>query len=338
MQKLNLKFWLLRIKIFALYLAIFFYNASVLSFIVKSRASGTPLGSLYIISFLLVLLISIFVAYSVYLYYFRQYKLPLLAKKLLDQQTWLKEMLHQRENIAWAVSEKLLPPFRLIHGYSSILLDGTFGSVGVDGGAVITQTRRTVEKIGSFVDGLFSEPSIEDEARFIPSVAPHDLVKQKNGSNSIGYKTILFIILFISAILVIFIQILSAITPASIFLNAIKALIVICSSFFILNETRYAGGSKMQSDKIANSFKAILKQLTSMQKEKALAISWVKNELPKVSNEIKTNTIVLVQNPRYEFSIDASNSIKKILEANDQLVNEIPNLVSSLESPATYTA
>lgn len=307
-------------------IAIFACNAFLAFLIIGSRSTAELVVN--IASVVLVLSLSLLFLRSLFKCTHQHEEYDELTQNITSFEGTLAQMEKQRRELADGLLEKLGTPLEVIRGYSSMILDGTFGTFGEQARVMLDKIFHSSESIIVVAENLASSAKITDEnARAIDG--NKITLSQAWRIRMVGLR-----LSMVAATLALLAQILFATTFWNLVAIAIITALGVLSGFFLANEIKHEPESTDVLKKLTNGLNDIKERLETLEKEKVDFISRITTDMRKPLVEIMNDALHLGQGNVDEISMEARAASGKIFESSEHLIAVIADIVKELGAPA----
>lgn len=252
-----------------------------------------------------------------------------ITKKLVTAQLRLDKVEAHKVELIVSLPEKYRTPVQVIRGYASMLIEGTLGTMGAEPKEFIGRILRSSEGMAAIIEHLITEHGIGKSAEHLfdktESVATglpkNSIEKLKNGA---------LLILILLAILSVLYQIFLAPTAGYVFAEMSVAIVVVLTSFFLINEMNHEPESGTTMVNLTADFDLVSKRLAFIEKEKFEFLSSLSTGLQVPLKGIMDDAHSLEQGYFEDLSLEAKEAVGKIIESGERLAATITETIESL--------
>lgn len=287
--------------------------------------NGTALG-LSVSSFILVSVTTALFIRSVYLCSHEHTELGALKKQVADTRAHLELLEQQKTKALSSVLEKFTTPLQAIRGYSSMILEGTFGVVQGDAKSTVEDIYNLSERISRTVEDLILNSSF---ARGI-SVIDQDSAKQSSVSASLGYRVWAARLFAVVTLVVLLIQFLFAPSLMHLLSDVLAVVAFILMTLFVLNEISNEPGSKETIASLQRDLSATTTKLEEFESGKREFLVHLSADIHAPLVTIMDNALHLSHGSFEELSNDCREASAKIFESSERLTATISTLKEAL--------
>lgn len=257
-------------------------------------------------------------------------QIKVLKENIASAQVRLAQIKQQTAALSVDLSEKLLTPFQVIYGYSSMLLDGTFGLLGTEVRAVAERIFRTSSELSVLIEGLISALAKQNSSTLGSiSETVHEIKNDLSRSK-------IFALRFLTVVttLVLVWQIFLANSVYNLLASTSITILVIIGGLFLVSESKHEPQSENTVGDMTGDLDVILKEIAILENKKSEFLSLVSKSLHAPIVSIMDDALHLSQGEFEEISADAKEAAGKIFESSDRLIVTLSDLVGTLNAPA----
>jgi hypothetical protein len=308
-----------KINIVKLAAALTFSVCDVFLFFIILNARSTAELILDIASFALAIVLSAIFVRSLYSYTKNHEAFWQLVDGLTQTNERIEKLESEKSAFYAIFSEKLRTPLQVVHGYSSMLLEGTLGKT--EG-----QVRELVEKIFHSSDAMsvLAEEMISASQRK-NTETPTNMPASQTSLTGGSWKTRVIItrILCAVALTLLFTQIILATSISGLVVRIGITVFAMLVSFFITHELALEPESKKTMDNLVGDFNIAQNKLKILENEKSALFSRVSTDFRTSLASIAENAHKLLDGTLGDIPEAMNDAIDKILQATEQLTRAV---------------
>lgn len=317
-----------KINIVKLAAALTFSVCDVFLFFIILNARSTAELILNIASFALAIVLSAIFVRSLYSYTKNHEAFWQLVDGLTQTNERIEKLESEKSAFYAIFSEKLRTPLQVVHGYSSMLLEGTLGKT--EG-----QVRELVEKIFHSSDAMsvLAEEMISASQRK-NTETPTNMPASQTSLTGGSWKTRVIItrILCAVALTLLFTQIILATSISGLVVRIGITVFAMLVSFFITHELALEPESKKTMDNLVGDFNIAQNKLKILENEKSALFSRVSTDFRTSLASIAENTHKLLDGTLGDIPEAMNDAVNKISQSTEQLTHGVFELTAILSA------
>lgn len=249
-----------------------------------------------------------------------------LTTDLASSKGRLASIEKKKTEIGSGFSEKIRTPLEVVHGYSSMILDGTFGPISEDIRVAVDTIFHRIEKISLATESLIAQMSSTIGATTATQGLPASAAQNKSWRTRVLALETLMVVTTIALLLQIFL----ASSAISLFFETIITILGILAGFFLANEIKNEPESESTVEGLSSELDGVLEKIELLEKEKSEFQSRAQVDLKEPVTAIKDEAHRLYEGTEDWISVEVKEAAGKIYEASGQLIDTISELTTAL--------
>jgi hypothetical protein len=317
-----------KINIVKLAAALTFSVCDVFLFFIILNARSTAELILNIASFALAIVLSAIFVRSLYSYTKNHEAFWQLVDGLTQTNERIEKLESEKSAFYAIFSEKLRTPLQVVHGYSSMLLEGTLGKT--EG-----QVRELVEKIFHSSDAMSALAEEMISASQIKNTEAPVIVPANQNSLQVGTwkKRVVMIRIFcVLSLALLLLQIILATSTSGLIVRIGITVFVIIISFFITHELALEPESKKTTNNLVGDYTSAQNKLKTLQNESSALFSRVSMDFRTSLANIAENTHKLLDGTLGDIPEAMNDAVNKISQSTEQLTHGVFELTAILSA------